>query len=169
MTVLENAMAGQHCRTTAGLVESVLHSRRQQAEEATVVREAVEALQLVGLRAGLEQIAWTLPYGEKRRVEIARALASHPQVLLLDEPAAGMNRQETATLVDVIRRVRDAGVTIFLIEHQMQLVMSISDTVLVMDQGRLIASGPPSAVQADAAVIEAYLGPDIELDEEVAH
>ena len=162
MTVLENAMAGQHSRSTAGLLESILRTRRQQAEEASVIREAMAALRLVELRADLDQRAWTLPYGEQRRLEIARALASQPRVLLLDEPAAGMNRQEVVTLMEVIRRVRDSGVTVFLIEHQMRLVMDISDTVLVMDQGRLIASGPPAKVQADPAVISAYLGPDID-------
>jgi len=162
MTVLENAMAGQHCRSRAGLVESILRTRRQQAEEAAVIREAIEALRLVELRADLDQMAWTLAYGEKRRLEIARAVASHPRLLLLDEPAAGMNRQETKTLMEVIRRVRDTGVTILLIEHQMRLVMDISDTILVMDQGRLISAGPPAVVQRDPLVINAYLGPDLD-------
>jgi branched-chain amino acid transport system ATP-binding protein len=112
----------------------------------------------------LDQRAWTLAYGEKRRLEIARALASKPRVLLLDEPAAGMNQPETETLIDVIRRIRDARITVLLIEHQMRLVMGISDIVLVMDQGKLISAGPPSMVQADPAVLEAYLGPDVEED-----
>lgn len=166
MTVLENAMAGQHSRSTAGMLASIIRTRHQREEEAKVTRSAVDALRFVGLRAGLDQRAWTLAYGEKRRLEIARALASEPRLLLLDEPAAGMNIQETATLVDVIRQIRDAGVTVLLIEHQMRLVMGISDIVLVMDQGRLIASGPPAVVQADPVVLEAYLGPD--LDDEVA-
>ena len=166
MTVLENAMAGQHSRSSAGMLESILRTRRQREEEAKVTRSALDALRFVGLRADLDQRAWTLAYGEKRRLEIARALASEPRLLLLDEPAAGMNIQETETLIDVIRRIRDAGVTVLLIEHQMRLVMGISDTVLVMDQGRLIASGPPAVVQADPVVLEAYLGPDI--DEDVA-
>lgn len=166
MTVLENAMAGQHSRSSAGLIESILRTRRQQEEEATIARTALEAIRFVGLRSNLDQLAWTLAYGEKRRLEIARALASRPLLLLLDEPAAGMNLQETATLIDVIRRMRDADVTVLLIEHQMRLVMDISDIVLVMDQGKLIASGPPAVVQADQLVLEAYLGPDV--DEDVA-
>ena len=162
MTVLENAMAGQHSRSTAGLVESIVRTRRQREEEARVIHEARQALQLVGLRSDLDQKAWTLPYGEKRRLEIARAIASHPILLLLDEPAAGMNQQETSTLVEVIRRIREAGVTVLLIEHQMRLVMEISDTVLVMDQGQLISAGPPAAVQEDPQVLAAYLGADWE-------
>jgi branched-chain amino acid transport system ATP-binding protein len=164
MTVLENAMAGQHVRSRAGLVESFLRTRRQQLEEEAVLREAIGALDFVGLQADLDQRAWTLAYGEKRRLEIARALASKPRVLLLDEPAAGMNQPETETLIDVIRRIRDARITVLLIEHQMRLVMGISDIVLVMDQGKLISAGPPSMVQADPAVLEAYLGPDVEED-----
>jgi ABC-type branched-subunit amino acid transport system ATPase component len=162
MTVLENAMAGEHVRSTAGLIETVLRTRRQQEEEAKVIREALEALRFVDLKADLNQRAWTLAYGEKRRLEIARALASRPRLLLLDEPAAGMNLQETETLIMVIHRIRDAGVTVLLIEHQMRLVMGISDVVLVMDQGKLISSGPPAFVQTDPVVLEAYLGPDLD-------
>ena len=160
MSVLENAMAGQHCRTRAGLIEAILRTASQRNEERRIADEAASALAFVGLQRHSTRLSWTLPYGEQRRLEIARALASHPRLLILDEPAAGMNQLETAMLVDVIARIRESGVTVLLVEHDMRVVMNISDSVVVMDQGRVIAEGTPAQIQAHPAVVAAYLGTD---------
>jgi branched-chain amino acid transport system ATP-binding protein len=160
MSVLENAMAGQHSRTRSGVVGAILRTRAQRAEEDAIASEAHAALRFVGLEPRAHHLSRTLPYGEQRRLEIARALASHPRLLILDEPAAGMNEQETAALIDVIVRIRDSGVTVLLVEHDMHLVMNVSDHVVVMDQGRVIAAGRADDVRRQPAVIEAYLGVD---------
>ena len=158
LTVVENVAAGQHCRTRSGTLASVLRTPSQRTEEARIWTRAVEILAHVGLRHRADDVAKNLPYGDQRRLEIARALATDPRLLILDEPAAGLSAQERGTLMDLIRSLRDGGVTVLLIEHDMDFVMTISDRVLVLNYGRLIAEGPPRKVQDDAAVIEAYLG-----------
>ncbi len=161
MTVLENVMIGRHCRTKAGLVGAILRDRRTQREEQDTVARSLALLEKIGLAASADELAKNLPYGAQRRLEIARALAAEPLVLLLDEPAAGMNPQETAELDGLITAIRDQGVSILLIEHDMKLVMSLSDHIFVMDYGRKIAEGTPEEVRRNPEVIRAYLGEEM--------
>lgn len=163
MTVLENIMIGRHCRTRSGIIGAVFRGTKTVAEEKKVVRDSYRILENIGLTEYVDELALNLPYGAQRRLEIARALATQPMLLLLDEPAAGMNPQETRELAELIIKIRDAeNISILLIEHDMKLVMSLSNKVVVVDYGRKIAEGTPHAIRTNPAVIKAYLGETVD-------
>ena len=164
LTALENVMIGRHVRTRAGVLGAVVRDRRTRAEEAAITERSYALLRYVGVHTRANDLAKHLAYGDQRRLEIARALATDPKLLALDEPAAGMNATETATLRALLERIRTDGTTILLIEHDMKLVMSLCDRVLVLDYGRKIAEGPAAVVQKDEKVVAAYLGADVALD-----
>ncbi len=161
MTVLENALTGLHSGLQAGLGATLLRLARFRNEERGAIGRARDALALVGLQDRADQPARALSYGDQRRLEIARAMASSPRMLILDEPAAGMNPAETEALADLVRRLRAQGVTVLLVEHDMGFVMDLSDRVTVLNFGRVIYEGTPSAVRQEPTVIEAYLGPKV--------
>ncbi|HHD64684.1 MAG TPA: ABC transporter ATP-binding protein [Desulfobulbaceae bacterium] len=162
MTVLENVMIGRHCRTRAKVLGAIFRNHKTVLEEKEIVRLSLEILEKIGLADMYDEFAKNLPYGAQRRLEIARALATDPFMLLLDEPAAGMNPQETSELDDLITTIRDDGLSILLIEHDMKLVMSLSDYIFVLDYGKKIAEGTPEEIRNNPAVIKAYLGEDID-------
>lgn len=158
LSALENVLAGYHCQMKTGLIGSLLHTRRQRREEVQALASALKFLDYVGLEGQADQAARNLSYGNQRLLEIARALATGPQLLILDEPAGGMNEQETGRLVTLIRSIRDRGITVLLIEHDMSLVMRVCEKIVVMEYGLKIAEGSPEEIKNDERVIEAYLG-----------
>jgi branched-chain amino acid transport system ATP-binding protein len=158
MTVLENVMVGRHCRTRAGVISAVVRERKTREEERAIVSRSYGILEKIGLGDAVNELAKNLPYGAQRRLEIARAMATEPFLLLLDEPAAGMNPQETRELEALVRLIRGEGISILLIEHDMKLVMNLCDRIYVMDYGEMIAEGTPEEVRANPVVVNAYLG-----------
>ncbi|MBC7230159.1 MAG: ABC transporter ATP-binding protein [Actinobacteria bacterium] len=162
MTVAENVMVGMHHRTRAGFAACALRLPSARREEGWMREEAARFLGMVGLEMQGESLAGSLPFGQQRLLELARALATRPRLLLLDEPASGLNAYETRELGDIIYRVRDMGITVILVEHDMGLVMRISERVVVLDYGEIIAEGTPEEIKSDPRVIEAYLGSEVD-------
>lgn len=158
MSVLDNVLVAMHTKTKSSLVDAILHTPRAKREERQCLERAEELLRLVNLWEERYEYASSLPYGKQRRLEIARAMALDLALLLLDEPAAGMNEQETGELLEIVRKLREMGKTILLIEHDMKFVMNICERIYVLDYGSVIADGPPEEVSSNQRVIDAYLG-----------
>ena len=163
MSVMENVLAGCHCRMTAGVFSAMLGTAGHRREERRAIERAVRELEFVGLADQHDNLAKNLSYGNQRLLEIARALATDPRFIILDEPAGGMNDQETAALIGTIRAIRDRGISVLLIEHDMSLVMKVCEKLVVLEYGALIAEGSPSVIKRDPRVIEAYLGADSDI------
>ena len=166
MTVLENVLVGGHCRSKSGVFSSVFRTKFQRKEEEVMLENAKELLEMVGLSGYEDVVAENLAYGQQRRLEIARALSSSPKLLLLDEPAAGMNETETDDLFTLIKKVQKRGITVLLIEHDMPFVMKLCDRITVLNFGKKLAEGTPVEIQNNQEVIEAYLGS--EEDDQIA-
>jgi branched-chain amino acid transport system ATP-binding protein len=158
MTVLDNVKVGRYCRTRAGVFQALTRLPRTRREEREIEEQALASLEFVGILHRAYELAKSLPYGDQKLLEIARALATGPRMMLLDEPAAGLNSGESAELVRLVRKIRADGVTIMLIEHDMKVVMSISERIVVLDHGSTICTGTPEEVRQDRRVIDAYLG-----------
>lgn len=168
MTALENVMVGRYCRTSSGAFTSVLRGPKFRREEAATRTRAQELLDFVGLGRSTEHLARNMPYGDQRRLEIARALATDPKLILLDEPTAGMNPQETRQASDLIFKIRDSGLSVVVIEHDMRFIFNLCDRVLCLVRGETLVEGTPGEVQSDPRVIEAYIGTGEDDDEDEA-
>ncbi len=158
MSALDNVILGMHGHTKANLIDAIFHTPKKRREEAACLKRAEEILKLMNLWEDRYALATSLPYGKQRRLEIARALATNPKLLLLDEPAAGMNEQETAELLQMVRELKGLGYTVLLIEHDMKFVMNVCERLYVLNYGEMLAEGDPTSVRNNPLVIEAYLG-----------